>query len=67
MSGFPATLEIRENLENECPIFQSGKTLGNLGKIPKIREFDSDPEGKGFRQFGVCVSCAKCVQVESID
>ena len=27
-TGFPATLEIRENLENEFPIFQSGKTQG---------------------------------------
>ena len=27
-TGFPATLGIRENLENEFPIFQSGKTHG---------------------------------------
>ena len=25
-TGFPATLEMRENLENEFPNFQSGKT-----------------------------------------
>ena len=61
--GFPATLEIRGNLENEFPIFQSGKTQGiwekhkKSGKIQGI--CDSDPEGKGFRQFGVCASCAK--------
>ena len=48
-------VEIRENLENEFPIFQSGTTQGIC---------DSDPEGKGFRQFGVCASCAmSCVQV----
>ena len=35
LSGFPATLEIRENLENECPIFQSGKTQGIFEKHQK--------------------------------
>ena len=31
-------LEIRENLENEFPIFQSGKTQGIWGKHKKVRE-----------------------------
>ena len=63
-SGIPATLEIRGNLENEFLFFQSGKTQGiwekhnKSGKIQGI--CDSDPEGKGFRQFGVCASCAMC-------
>ena len=48
---FPATLEIRENLDKQFPIFQSGKTQGNC---------DSDPDRKGFHQFGVCASCAMC-------
>ena len=66
--GFPATLEIRENIENGFPIFQSGKTKGTQRR--EVRECkrsgetqgicDSDPEGKGFRHFGVCVSCAMC-------
>ena len=37
-AGFPATLEIRENIENESPIFQSGKTQGIWGKHPKSGE-----------------------------
>ena len=61
-SGFPATLENRENLENEFPIFQSGKTQGIWEKHTKSGKTqgicDSDPEGKGFRQFGVRASCA---------
>ena len=56
-AGVPATLEIRKILENEFPIFKSGKTPNNRGKL---REFDSDIEGKGFSQFGVCASCAMC-------
>ena len=28
ITGFPVTLEIRENLENEIPCFQSGKPQG---------------------------------------
>ena len=65
VSGFPATLEIRENRENEFPIFQKGKTQGIWGKHQKNSGktqgiCDSDPEGKGFRQFGVCASCAMC-------
>ena len=71
--GFPATLEIRENLENEFPIFQSGKTQGiwekhkTSGKTQGI--CDSDPEGKGFRQFGVpwYVCLVPCVQIVFID
>ena len=63
-SGFPATLEIRENLENEFPFFQSGKTQGIWEKHKKSGKIlgicDSDPEGKGFCQFGVCVYCAMC-------
>ena len=63
-AGFPATLEIRENLENEFPVFQSGKTQGIWGKHKKSGKTkgicDSDPEGKGFRQFRVCASCAMC-------
>ena len=59
-AGFPATLEIRENLENEFPIFRSGKAQGVWGKRQKSGEnqgiCDSDPEGKAFRQFGVCAS-----------
>ena len=51
-SGFLATLEIRENLENEFPIFQLGKTHGIWGKHKtsgKTRGIcDSDPEGKGL-------------------
>ena len=62
--GFPATLEIRENLKNEFPIFQSGKTQGIWEKHKKSGKTqgicDSDPEGTGFRQFGVCASCAMC-------
>ena len=59
VTGFPATLEIRENLENEFPIFQSGKTQG-IWEKHKIIRGNAGPEGKGFRQFGVCASCAMC-------
>ena len=41
-AGFPANLEIRENLENDLPFFQSGKSLGIWEKYLKagnIREF----------------------------
>ena len=52
------------NLENEFPIFQSGKTQRIWGKHQSSGKTqgicDSDPEGKGFRQFGVCASCAMC-------
>ena len=61
-SGFQATLEIRENLENEFPSFQSGKIQRIWEKHKKSGETqgicDSDPEGKGFHHFGVCASCA---------
>ena len=64
VTGLPATLEIRENLENKFPIFQSGNTQWIWEKHKQIRETlgicDSDPERKGFRQFGVCASCAMC-------
>ena len=56
IAGFPATLEIRENLENEFPIFQSGETQriwekhNKSGKTQGISH--SDPEGTDFRQFG---------------
>ena len=65
ITGFPATLEIRGNLEKEFPIFQSGKTQGiwlkhkQSGKTQGI--CDSDPEGKGFRQFGWSVGLVPCV------
>ena len=69
-TGFPATLEIRENLENEFPIFQSGKTQGIWGKHQKSGKTQgichSDPEGKGFRHFGY-VRLVPCVQVVFID
>ena len=29
-------------------------------KDSKRKISDSDPDGKGFRQFGVCMSCAMC-------
>ena len=62
--GFPVTLEIRETHENDFPIFQLAKTQGNWEKHNKSGTTqgicDSDPEGKGLRQFGVCVSCAMC-------
>ena len=35
ITGFPATLEIKENLENEFPILQSGKTRGIRGNPQK--------------------------------
>ena len=60
LTGFPVTLEIRENIENEFPIFQSGETRGIWGKDKTQGICDSDPEGKGFHQFGVCASCAMC-------
>ena len=52
-TGFTATLEIRENLENEFPIFQSGKTQGiwekNTRTQGKLREFVTvTQEGKVF-------------------
>ena len=61
-TGFPATLEIRENLENEFPIFQSGKTQGIWGKHKMSGKTqgicDSDPEGKGFLPvWCMCVLC----------
>ena len=37
-AGFPATLEIRENLENDFHIFQTGKTQGISEKSNNIRE-----------------------------
>ena len=64
ITGFPTNLEIRENLENEFPIFQSGKTQGIWEKHNKSGKTqgicDSDSEGKGFHQFAVCASCAMC-------
>ena len=46
-------------------IFPVRENSGTLGKTQKksgeTREiWDSDPEGKGFRQFRVCASCAMC-------
>ena len=52
--GFRATLEIRENLENEFPFFSSQETPGNLGnhnKSGELREFVRYPEGEGFSHF----------------
>ena len=58
---FPPTLKIREYLENDFPIFQSRKNSGDLGENTKYQGIcDSDPEGKGFHQFGVCAYCAMC-------
>lgn len=37
-SGFPANLEIRENLEKRLSFFPVKEKSGNLGKIPEIRE-----------------------------
>ena len=66
LSGFPTTREIRENLENEFPIFQSGKNQGIWEKHKKSGKTqgicDSDPEGKGFRHFGY-VRLVPCVQI----
>ena len=53
MTGFPATLEIRGNLENEFPISQSGKTQGIWGKHKKLREFVTvTQKGKVFASLG---------------
>ena len=70
-TGCPATLEIRENLENEFPIFQSGKTQGIWGKHKKsqgkLREFVTvTQKGKVFASLGY-VRLAPCVQVVFID
>ena len=53
LTGFPDTLDIRETLENEFPIFQSGKNEGiwekhkqNQGETQKI--CDSDPRRERF-------------------
>ena len=65
-SGFPATLEIRENIENECPfLVPVRENSGNLGKTPKIRDNSGNSTVTqkatlGFRQFGICASCAMC-------
>ena len=39
------------------PVREFGKNAKNHGKL---REFDSDTEGKDFRHFGICASCAMC-------
>ena len=63
-SGFPATLEIRENLERMSFHFSiQGKLKEceeNIKNHGNLREFDSDPKGKGFCRFGICASCALC-------
>ena len=71
ITGFPATLEIRENLENEFSNFPVRENSGNLGKTQKKSGknqgiCDSDPGLKGFRQFGY-VRLVPCVQVVFID
>ena len=72
LAGVPATLEIRENLDNVFPVFQSGKTQGiweKHKKSGKTQEIcDSDPEGKGFRQCVLFyVRLVPCVQVVFIN
>ena len=61
-SGFPATLEISVKTLKMSSQFSSHgiweKHKKKSGKTQGI--CDSDPEGKGFRQFGVCTSCAMC-------
>ena len=67
---FPATLEIRENLENEFPIFQSGKTLGiwekhqNQGKLEELVTVNQ--KGNVFASLGY-VRLVPCVQLVFID
>ena len=51
-SGFPATLEIRGNLENEFPFFPVRGNSGNQGKL-------RDPERKDFRQFDMTLAVAE--------
>ena len=66
--NFVAALEIRDNFEawKWVSNFPVRENSGNFGKTAttksgKTQEIcESDPEGKGFRQFGVCVSCAMC-------
>ena len=67
LTGFSATLDIRESLEKEFPFFSVRENSGSLEKTHKrksvkLREFDTDPEGKVFHQFGVYIymSCAMC-------
>ena len=61
-SGFPATLEISVKTLKMSSQFSSHgiweKHKKKSGKTQGI--CDSDPEGKGFRQFRVCTSCAMC-------
>ena len=64
-TGFPATLEIRENLENEFSIFQSGKPQGIWEKHQKSGKTqgicDNYPERKGFRLAVWCrPMCVLC-------
>ena len=64
-AGFPATLEIRDNLENEFPFFLSVREhSGNLKKTPTIRETSGNltvtQREKVFVSLASCVSCAIC-------
>ena len=68
ITGFQPLWKSGKSLKNEFPIFQSGKTRGILEKHKTSGESqgicDSDPEGKGFRQFGVmCVLATLNVKI----
>ena len=52
------TLKMSFQFSSQGKLREFGENTHKSGKTQGI--CDSDPEGKGFRQFGVCASCAMC-------
>ena len=69
-TGFSATLEIREDLDNEFAFFQSWETQGIWGNTPKnqgeFRKFGSDPKRKVVFGFVVFTQCEWYTTLQTI-
>ena len=52
------TLKMSFQFSSQGKLREFGENTKKSGKTQGI--CDSDPEGKGFCQFGVCASCAMC-------